>query len=328
MEMKFNEIPYDFTLTNNSDRVKQIQIFKSDLTYNIKPGDAIKLRAEGSDAALFYYGFLATGLDVTWTEGIIGSCATPTVIETTNEDGTKNITLHCITKQAKIYWTADDAVTDAKIVEQGTLYIPNEVLTVSENATLRAVAVEANHENSTVLTKEYTFTVATPTASIAAGNVSKGTQVSLSCATSGAGLYITLDGTTPTSESIAYEGPISIDTNMTVKAIAVKNGWTASEVLSLNFVVKMPTPTASIESGTVEANTQVSLSCSENEATIYYTLDGSMPVVEGEISNDALTYEEPLTITASTTIKAVAFMEDCTPSDVATFEYVVTSGQE
>ncbi len=325
MEMKFNEIPYDFTLANNSDRVKQIQIFKSDLTYNIKPGDAIKLRAEGSDAALFYYGFLATGLDVSWTEGIIGSCATPTVVETTNDDGTKNITLHCITKQAKIYWTADDAVTDANIVEQGTLYIPNEVLTVSENATLRAVAVEANHENSTVLTKVYTFTVATPTASIAAGNVSKGTQVSLSCATSGAGLYITLDGTTPTSESIAYEGPITIDTNMTVKAIAVKDGWTSSEVLSLNFVVKMPTPTASIESGTVEANTQVSLSCSENGATIYYTLDGSMPVVEGEISNDALTYSEALTLTASTTIKAVAFMEDCTPSDVATFEYVVTS---
>ena len=328
MEMKFNEIPYDFTLANNSDRVKQIQIFKSDLTYNIKPGDAIKVRAEGSDAALFYYGFLATGLDVTWTEGIIGSCATPTVVETTNEDGTKNITLHCLTKQAKIYWTADDAVTNANLVSQGTLYIPNEVLTVTENATLRAIAVEVNHENSTILSKEYTFTVATPTASIAAGNVSKGTQVSLSCSTSGAKLYYTTDGSKPTIEKTEYTGPITINSDVTIRVVADKSGWTASEELSLNFVVKMPTPTASIESGTVEANTQVSLSCSENGATIYYTLDGNMPVVEGEISNDALTYSEALTLTASTTIKAVAYMENCTPSDVATFEYVVTSGQE
>lgn len=49
-------------------------------------------------------------------------------------------------------------------------------------------------------------------------------QVFLSCDTMGAVIHYTTDGSTPTSESAVYNGPITLSNTTTIKAIAVK-GW-------------------------------------------------------------------------------------------------------
>ncbi|MDF2885225.1 MAG: S-layer protein, partial [Clostridiaceae bacterium] len=74
-------------------------------------------------------------------------------------------------------------------------------------------------------------TVATPTGSITSGAVASGTTVTLSSSTSGATIYYTTNGTTPTTSSTQYTGAITINSAMTIKAIAVKSGMTDSSVM-------------------------------------------------------------------------------------------------
>jgi len=59
--------------------------------------------------------------------------------------------------------------------------------------------------------------------------------VSLSDATSGATIYYTLDGSTPTTSSQIYQAPFLLAANLTVNAIATASGYTASSAASQSF---------------------------------------------------------------------------------------------
>lgn len=54
------------------------------------------------------------------------------------------------------------------------------------------------------------------------------TSATISCATAGASIYYTVDGSTPTSASTAYSGAIALTDTTTVKAVAVKEGVSSS----------------------------------------------------------------------------------------------------
>ena len=65
-------------------------------------------------------------------------------------------------------------------------------------------------------------TVATPVIII------NGNSATITCATSGATIYYTTNGNTPTSSSTQYLGAIALQSACTVKAIAIKNGVSSS----------------------------------------------------------------------------------------------------
>ena len=69
------------------------------------------------------------------------------------------------------------------------------------------------------------------------GDVLAGTKLYISTSTVGADIYYTIDGSTPTDASNVYAEPIEINKSMTVKAIAVKDGMTDSEVTTATFTV-------------------------------------------------------------------------------------------
>ncbi|MCR5131814.1 MAG: endonuclease [Prevotella sp.] len=71
-------------------------------------------------------------------------------------------------------------------------------------------------------------TVATPTFSPAGGTYTTAQTVTISCSTSGATIYYTLDGSTPTSSSSEYSSPITISETTTLMAIAIANGESSS----------------------------------------------------------------------------------------------------
>jgi len=76
-----------------------------------------------------------------------------------------------------------------------------------------------------------------PEASVTPGVVKSGTKVSLRTSTEGATIYYTTDGTMPNSRSNVYDGPITVNKDMTIKAIAVKNYYTASSASSFKYTI-------------------------------------------------------------------------------------------
>ena len=76
--------------------------------------------------------------------------------------------------------------------------------------------------------------VEAPTFSPAAGTYADALSVTISCATSGASIYYTTDGTEPTSASSLYSGAIAIDATTTIKAIAI-NGSDVSTVTTATY---------------------------------------------------------------------------------------------
>ncbi|MCQ2458305.1 MAG: chitobiase/beta-hexosaminidase C-terminal domain-containing protein, partial [Clostridia bacterium] len=93
-----------------------------------------------------------------------------------------------------------------------------------------------------VLTATYTITgtVATPVASPSAGTYTTAQTVTLSTTTEGATIYYTTDGTTPTANSTRYTAAISVAENTVIKAIAIMDHWTASDVLEASYTINYP----------------------------------------------------------------------------------------
>lgn len=79
--------------------------------------------------------------------------------------------------------------------------------------------------------------VAIPTFSPAAGSYNEVTDVTINCATGGATIYYTTDGTEPTSSSAVYSEPIHLTTTTTIKAIAMKDGMENSTVATAEYTL-------------------------------------------------------------------------------------------
>ena len=88
-------------------------------------------------------------------------------------------------------------------------------------------------------TRESVSKVATPAASPAAGEVAANTAVQLTCSTNGAVIHYTTDGTTPDELSPIFDPdkPIIVTANVTVKAVAVAEGYDPSSVLTAAYTV-------------------------------------------------------------------------------------------
>ena len=87
-------------------------------------------------------------------------------------------------------------------------------------------------------------TVSIPTFSPAGGTYISAQNVTISCSTSGATIYYTTNGSTPTASSTVYSSAISISETTTLKAIAIKDG-TSSNVATATYTISSggdPTP--------------------------------------------------------------------------------------
>ena len=157
--------------------------------------------------------------------------------------------------------------------------------------------------------------VATPSFSVAAGTYNAAQSVELSCGTNGATIYYTTDESTPTTSSSVYSSAIAVNQSMTIKAIGVKDGLTNSAEASAAYTLKCATPEVAVPSGAFVSSKEVTITSSDG-ATIRYTTDGSTTPT----TSTGTVYDPSSkpSISATTTIKAIAYKDGWTDSDVTT----------
>jgi len=94
-------------------------------------------------------------------------------------------------------------------------------------------------------------TVANPEFNPPAGSYLMAQEVSISCATPGASIHYTTDGSEPDESSALYSTPIFIDADATLKAKAFMEDWHASATASANYQITiLPADFAYVASGT------------------------------------------------------------------------------
>jgi uncharacterized repeat protein (TIGR03803 family) len=97
--------------------------------------------------------------------------------------------------------------------------------------------VAAGDSASAVASATYTVTpvTTTPTFSPAAGTYAVAQTVSIKDATSGASIYYTTNGSTPTTSSTKYSAPIPVKNSEKIEAIAIAPGDVRSGVISASY---------------------------------------------------------------------------------------------
>ena len=90
-------------------------------------------------------------------------------------------------------------------------------------------------------------TVATPTFSPVTGTTFATTlSLSMSCATVGASIYYTIDGSTPDTNDVLYSSAITLTNTTTVKAIGILEGYTDSGIRTGTYTYVPPSAVSAV----------------------------------------------------------------------------------
>lgn len=231
----------------------------------------------------------------------------------------QTVTITSVTPGAALYYTTDGTAPTIT----STQYTGPIAVKASE--TVQAIAVASGYTPSAVGSAAYTITglgpAATPTFGLAAGTYSQPQSVGLMDATPGATIYYTTNGSTPTTSSAVYSGPIGVSSTETIEAIATANSYTTSSVASAAYTITNPqtaTPAFSLASGTYLSSQTVSLYDATPGAMIYYTTNGTTPTTNSPV------YGGSIIVSATETIQAIAVAPGSTQSSLASALYTIT----
>ena len=145
--------------------------------------------------------------------------------------------------------------------------------------------------------------------------------VTITDSTPGATIYYTTDGSTPTTSSTPYTGPISVTQTTTIRAMAAASGMADSDVASATYTIQqqqVATPAFSPAGGT-------------------YVSSVTVTITDGTPGRDDLLHDRrqhaddrrrrrytgPIAVTQTTTIRAMAAASGMADSDVASATYTI-----
>lgn len=127
-------------------------------------------------------------------------------------------------------------------------------------------------------------------------------------------VYYTTDGTEPNTKSTVYSAPFKMLQNGIVKAFAVCDGYSDSDVATYKVdSYKTAAPTV------IFTNLKVYITCQTPESQIYYTTDRTSPLTNG------ILYTAPVSVTNNCTVKAVAKRNGYNDSEVTEYNVDVSS---
>lgn len=166
----------------------------------------------------------------------------------------------------------------------------------------------------------YSFYVATPVVTPNGATNNNEMLVTMQCATEGAEIYWTLDGSTPEpGKANLYTGPFILGQTgiMTVKAF--KPGYAPSPVVAWPWVFYVSYPDILPGSQTSHNDLTISMFTETEGASLYYTTDGSYP------DQNSTLYTGPFKLGKTCTIKAKGFRDGFQSSYApsASYEFIV-----
>lgn len=139
------------------------------------------------------------------------------------------------------------------------------------------------------------YIVAIPTPSETPGNFEDSVELNL-LAQDGCIIYYTIDGSTPTKNSIQFTKPIKVEKDtVTVKAIAVNDIGVKSDVGEFKFTIDLKAPEApilDIEDSKVKIGTKIRIKNLAEGDRAYYTVDGTTPTASSSPYNDGIELKE------------------------------------
>ena len=229
------------------------------------------------------------------------------------------VTITDSTAGSSIFYTLDGSQPTASSTKYAGSF------TVSASTTVNAIATAPNFSNSATATSLITIgqTAATPVISPATGSYTSPQTVTITDSTSGSSIFYTLDGSQPTASSTKYAGSFTISNTTTIHAIAtapnLSTSGTASSVITIPQSAAA-TPVIAPSTGSYSSPQTVTISDSTSGSSFFYTLDGSQP------TPSSTKYSAPFTVSASTTINAIATAPNFTTSNTATSTITIQSG--
>lgn len=172
-------------------------------------------------------------------------------------------------------------------------------LTGMDGCTIKGVTINMRKSNNG----------SSATVTVKVGNTTLQSGQSITLSTTAGDKTVTLANTTTvvgTSENVV----------ITVTA-AKSSAYVLKYKVTYEASTKCATPTFSVAGGTYTMSKSVTLNCGTAGATIRYTTDGTDP------TGSSTAYSSAITVDASKTIKAKAFKDGLTASDVASATYTI-----
>ena len=228
-------------------------------------------------------------------------CATPVI---SFDYTTSMVSITCTTAGSTIHYTTNGSDPTDSSTEYSTPF------SITSPTTVKAIATHATKDPSSVAELAISQ-VATPTIQDNGSNA-----ISITSATPDATIYYTTDGSTPTTGSTLYTSPLTENvSNVTIKAIAVKENMITSAVGSGSVKLKCTAPVITRD------GMSFTLSCSmPTDANFYYTIGSGS---ETQYNNSPVTIPSdqlPVTVTA------VAKHSNYNDSESATFTFTRGDG--
>jgi hypothetical protein len=143
--------------------------------------------------------------------------------------------------------------------------------------------------------------------------------VTISTLEPAASFRYTTDGSWPTpTTGTLYTGPFEVASTATVRAIAYGPGLLDSSVNTTTLTIAAAVPVATPAAGNYTSVQNLTLETATPGAEIRYTTDGSTP------SASSLLYSSPISLSATTTLKAIALKTGIGASNVFSGTYTIS----
>jgi len=210
------------------------------------------------------------------------------------------------------------------VVSADSINYTDTNLSTDTQYTYRVNAYAGQSESNYSLTVIWGY-ISAPIFNPTGGTYTSVQTVSISCATNGADIRYTTNGSIPTTTSTLYSTPIAISSNTHLKAQAYKTGYNPSTIATADYIISsiqtVATPIFNPPGGTYTSTQNVAISCSTGSVKTYYTTDYSDP------TQASVVYTSPISISSTTTLKAKCYKTGWNPSAICTAIYTISVTQ-